>query len=220
LARQEFVVFLFRDAAVVYSEAEFANTGTDTLRVELGLPSSGFLCGEESGGQDISSGIRDVQLWLARERIKPILHHEGEVDWLTVTAVFTPQVQTTLKALFWVETPTGNDPANRAINIPISEAAIWRDVIGSVDVTVILKDGLTADDSLFEASPDNYWIEDSVLTWSFVNIEPDQSDDVSVLYRLPQPHIIDASMREDLSKFIIEHVYDEMLEYVREGDDE
>jgi hypothetical protein len=220
LARQEFVVFLYRDAAVVYSEADFVNTGSDPLRVELGLPSKGFACDEKSGGQDISSGIRDVQLWLARERIGPILHQEGEVDWLTVTAVFSPQVQTTIKALFWVETPAGSDPGDRAIEIPVSQAAIWEDVINSVDVTVILKEGITTDDSLFEADPDNYSVEDSVLTWSLENIEPSQSDDISILYNSPQPHFIDASIRENLSEFITGHVYDEILEYVRESEEE
>jgi hypothetical protein len=220
LTRQEFVVFLYRDAAVVYSEADFVNTGSDTLRVELGLPSTGFATNQESGGQDISSGIRDVRLWLTRERIKPMLHHEGQVDWLTVTAVFTPQVQTTMKALFWVETPTGNDPGDRAISIPVSEAAIWKDAINSVDVTVILKEGITADDSSFEADPDSYSVEDSVLTWSFGDIEPSQSDDISILYNSTQPHFIDAGIRGKLSKFIIERVYDEMLDYVRESEEE
>ncbi len=220
LVRQEFVVFLYRDAAVIYSEADFVNTGSDTLRTELGLPSTGFACDEESGGQDISNGIRDVRLWLARERIEPVLHHDAEIDWFTVTAVFTPQVQTTVKALFWVETPTGTDSVDRAMSIPVSKAAIWKDVINSVDVTVILKEGITTDDSLFEADPDSYSVEDSVLTWSFGNIEPSQSDDISILYNSPQPHFIDASIRENLSRFVIEHVYDEMLEYVRESEEE
>jgi hypothetical protein len=220
LARQEFVVFLYRDAAVIYSEADFVNTGSDTLRTELGLPSTGFSCDEESGGQDVSIGIRDVRLWLARERIEPVLHHDAEVDWLTVTAVFTPQVQTTVRALFWVETPTGADSVDRAIGIPVSKAAIWKDIINSVDATVILKEGITTDDSLFEADPDSYSVEDSVLTWSFRNIEPSQSDDISILYDSPQPRIIDPGMTENLSRFIIEHVYDEMLEYVRESEEE
>jgi hypothetical protein len=220
LARQEFVVFLYRDAAVVYSEADFVNTGPDTLRVELGLPSAGFSTGGGLGEQDVSSGIHGVRLWLTHERVEPTLHHYGDVDWLSVTPVFTPQVQTTIKALFWVETPAGNDPGDRGIGIPLSRAAIWKDVINSVGVTVVLKEGLTAEDSLFEADPDNYSIEDSVLTWSFWSIEPGQSDDISILYNSPHPHIIDASTRENLSRFIIEHAYDEMLGYVRESEEE
>lgn len=226
LARQEFVVFLYRDAAVVYSEAEFVNTGSDTLRVELGLPSTGFGVGGESGEQDVSSGIRSVRLWIARGRVEPELHHDGGVDWLTVAPIFKPQVQTAVKALFWMETSVAGDagPMNgagdRAISIPLSLASIWKNAIYSVDVTVVLKEGLTTDDSLFEADPDNYSVEDSVLTWSFRSIEPRESDDISILYNSPQPHIIDASTRENLSRFIIEHAYDEMLEYVRESEEE
>jgi hypothetical protein len=220
LTRQEFVVFLYRDAAVVYSEADFVNTGSDTLRVELGLPSTGFACDEDSGAQDFSTGIRDVQIWLARERMEPVLRHDAEVDWFTITPLFTPQVQTTVRALFWVEAPIGADSVDRAISIPVSQAAIWKDVINSVDVTVILKEGITADDSSFEADPDSYSVEDSVLTWSFMDTEPSQTDDISILYNSPQPHFIDASIRGKLSRFITEHVYDEMLDYVRESEEE
>jgi hypothetical protein len=219
LAKQEFVVFLYRDAAVVYSEAEFVNTGSDTLRVELGLPSTGFITAEAPGEQDFSSGIRDVQLWMARERVEPALHHDGGVDWLTVTPVFTPHVQTRIEALFWMETSVGEDVGDRAIWIPMSQAAIWKDVIESLDVTVVLREGLTADDSLFEADPDNYSVEDSVLTWSFSNIEPGPSEDISVIYNSYRSQALDATARENLSKFIVDRVYGEILEYASEEEE-
>lgn len=219
LGRQEFVVFLYRDAAVVYSEADFVNTGSETLRVELGLPSTGFSTAAGPGEQDFSSGIRDVRLWVASQRVEPMQYHDGGVDWLTVTPVFAPQVQTRVEALFWAETSVGDDASDRALWIPVSQAAIWKDVIKSLDVTVVLKEGLAADDSLFEADPDNYSVEDSVLTWSFWSVEPSPGEDISVVYNSHEGRILNAAARESLSKLIIEHVYDEILEYVREEEE-
>jgi hypothetical protein len=219
LAKQELVVFLYRDAAVVYSEAVFVNTGSETLRVELGLPSAGFSVAGGPGEQDFSLGIRDARLWVAREKVEPALHHDGGVDWLTVTPVFAPRVQTRIQALFWMETSVGHDGSDRAIWIPVSQAAIWEDVIESLDVTVVLKEGLTADDSLFEADPDNYSVEDSVLTWSFLDIEPSPSEDISVIYNLHTSQVLDATARENLSRLIVDRIYDEILEYVSEEEE-
>ena len=216
LARLEFVVFLYQDAAVVYSEADFVNTGTETMRTELGLPSAGFIAGAGSSEQDISRGILGVRLWVAGERFEPEIRRDGDVEWFTITPVFKPQVQTRVKSLFWVETTVGNDPADRAVGILLSHAAIWKDVINSVDVTVVLKEGLTVADSLFEADPDNYSVEDSVLTWSFWNIDPTANEDISILYSSHRNQALDSIARESLSRFIIEQAYDEMLEYVRE----
>jgi hypothetical protein len=220
LARQEFVVFLYHDAAVVYSEADFVNTGTDTLRVELGLPSTGYTIGKGLAEQDISSGVFGVQLWVSSERVKPKVHQGGDAEWVTVTPTFTPQVQTTVKALFWAETKIGDDPGDRAIGIPLSQAAIWKDVINSIDVTVVLKEGLVSSDSLFQADPDPSSIEDSVLTWSFSEIEPSTDQDISILYHSSRNQALSDDERESLSRFIIEHAYDEILEYARESDEE
>jgi hypothetical protein len=220
LARQEFVVFLYHDAAVVYSEADFVNTGTDTLRVELGLPSTGFTIGKGLAEQDVSSGVFGVQLWVGGERVKPKLHQGGDAEWVTVTPTFTPQVQTTVKALFWAETTIGSDSGDRAIGIPLSQSAIWKGLINSIDVAVVLKEGLVSSDSLFQADPDPSSIEDSVLTWSFSEIEPSADQDISILYHSSRNRALNAHERESLSRFIIEHAYDEILEYARESDEE
>jgi hypothetical protein len=220
LARQEFVVFLYHDAAVVYSEADFANTGTDTLRVELGLPSTGYTIGNGLAEQDVASGIFGVQLWVSGERIRPKVHQDGDAEWVTVTPTFTPQVQTTVKALFWVETAIGGDSGDRAIGIPLSQSAIWKGLINSIDVTVVLKEGLASSDSLFQADPDPSSIEDSVLTWSFSEIEPNTDQDISILYHSSRNQALSEDERESLSRFVIEHAYDEILEYARESDEE
>jgi hypothetical protein len=220
LARQEFVVFLYHDAAVVYSEADFANTGTDTLRVELGLPSTGYTIGNGLAEQDVASGIFGVQLWVSGERIRPKVHRDGDAEWVTVTPTFTPQVQTTVKALFWVETAIGGDSGDRAIGIPLSQSAIWKGLINSIDVTVVLKEGLASSDSLFQADPDPSSIEDSVLTWSFSEIEPNTDQDISILYHSSRNQALSEDERESLSRFVIEHAYDEILEYARESDEE
>jgi hypothetical protein len=220
LARQEFVVFLYHDAAVVYSEADFVNTGADTLRVELGLPSTGYTIGRGLAEQDVSSGIFGIQLWVRGERIKPKVHQGGDADWVTVTPTFTPQVQTTVKALFWAETTIGGDSGDRGIGIPLSQSAIWKGLINSVDVTVVLKEGLISSDSLFQADPDPSSIEDSVLTWSFSEVEPSTDQDISILYHSSRNQALNADERESLSRFIIEHAYDEILEYALESDEE
>jgi hypothetical protein len=220
LARQEFVVFLYRDAAVVYSGADFVNTGMDTLRVELGLPSTGYTIGKGLAEQDVSSGVFGVQLWVSGERVKPEIHQGGDAEWVTVTPTFTPRVQTTVKALFWVETSIGGDSGDRAIGIPLSQSAIWKDLIKSIEVTVVLKEGLVSSDSLFQADPEPSSIEDSVLTWSFSEIEPGTDQDISILYHFSRNQALSEDERERLSRFIIEHAYDEILEYVRESDEE
>jgi hypothetical protein len=220
LARQEFVVFLYHDAAVVYSEADFVNTGADTLRVELGLPSTGYTIGRGLAEQDVSSGIFGIQLWVRGERIKPKVHQGGDAEWVTVTPTFTPQVQTTVKALFWAETTIGGDSGDRGIGIPLSQSAIWKGLINSVDVTVVLKEGLISSDSLFQADPDPSSIEDSVLTWSFSEVEPSTDQDISILYHSSRNQALNADERESLSRFIIEHAYDEILEYALESDEE
>ena len=220
LARQEFVIFLYGDAAVVYSEADFVDTGMDTLRVELGLPSTGYTIGKGLAEQDVSSGVFGVQLWVSGERIKPKLHGDVDVEWVTVTPTFAPRVQTTVRALFWVETGIGGDSGDRAIGIPLSQSAIWKDLINSVDVTVVLKEGLVASDSLFQAEPDPYSVEDSILTWAFSEIEPSTDGDISILYHSSRHQALNADERESLSRFIVEHAYDEILEYVRESEEE
>jgi hypothetical protein len=220
LARQEFVVFLYHDAAVVYSEADFVNTGTDTLRVELGLPSTGYTIGKGLAEQDISSGVFGVQLWVSGERITPKVHQGGDAEWVTVTPTFTPQVQTTVKALFWTETTIGGDSGDRAIGIPLSQSAIWKDLINSIDVTVVLKEGLVSSDSLFQADPDPSSTEDSVLTWSFSGVEPSTDQDISILYHSSRNQPFNVDERDSLSRFVIEHAYDEILEYARENDEE
>jgi hypothetical protein len=220
LARQEFVVFLYHNAAVVYSEADFVNTGTDTLRVELGLPSTGYTIGKGLAEQDISSGVFGIQLWVSSERVKPKVHQGGDAEWVTVTPTFTPQIQTTVKALFWAETTIGGDSGDRAIGIPLSQSAIWKDLINSIDVTVVLREGLVSSDSLFQADPDPSSVEDSVLTWSFSEIEPNTDQDISILYHSSRNQALNEDERESLSRSVIEHAYDEILEYARESDEE
>jgi hypothetical protein len=220
LARQEFVVFLYHDAAVVYSEAEFVNTGIDTLHVEVGLPSTAYTIGKGLAEQDVSSGVFGVQLWVSGERVKPKLHEDVDAEWVTMTPTFTPQVQTTVKALFWAETTIGGDSGDRGIGLPLSQSAIWRDPINSIDVTVVLKEGLVSSDSLFQTDPEPSSIEDSVLTWSFSEIEPSTDQDISILYHSSRNQPPNADERDSLSRFIIEHAFDEILEYARESDEE
>src|SRR5512136_1614012 len=57
LERQQFILFVYRDAVVVYTEVVLANTGPDSLMQELALPSTGHDENGDAPGGRISSGI-------------------------------------------------------------------------------------------------------------------------------------------------------------------
>ncbi len=231
LTQQSFVIFLYRNAAVIYSEADLMNTGADTVEYELALPSTGYREESNAAQAYISNGILSVQLWVAGERVESEIRQEGDTEWYTIDAMFPPGITTKVKSLFWVQTSlTDVDSISsldtvkirdgkREIFLNLSQAAIWRDVIGLFDATVVFKEGLSPRDTL-DANPDNYEVGDSTISWTMRNIEPSMEDNISLYYNSDVKRKSRMDTMKKLSRFIVKRAYDEMLEYVRQLDEE
>jgi hypothetical protein len=231
LTQQRFVIFLYRNAAVVYSEADLMNTGADTVEYELALPSTGFQ--EKNGAEKpyLSNGILSMQMWVAGERIDPEVQQDGDVEWYSINTTFPPSRETKAKALFWVQTSLtdvdsipGLDTVKirdgkRGFLLNLSQAAIWQGVIGSFSATVVFKEGLTSGDTL-DPNPDNYEVGDSTINWTMRNIEPSTDDNISLYYNSAVKKKTRMDTMKKLSRFIISRGYDEVLNYILQLDEE
>lgn len=222
---QRFIVFVYSNAVAVYSESNFTNSRDEFLEQELALPSTGHdENGDEPGGR-ISSGILSIELWVEGERKNPQFIQDGNEGWYTIKTRFRPYETRTVKALFWAETSLANVdslpgldtsyiiPGKRGFLINLAHAAVWKDQIESIDTYVILKNGLSANQSSFEASPQSYNLQDSILTWDMENIEPTENDDIEVHYESTIESNFPNDTMAKLSTFIIKHAYDELLDY-------
>jgi hypothetical protein len=232
LQRQRFILFVYRNAVAVYSEADFVNTGIDTLSQEFGLPSTGHdENGDEPGGR-ISSGILSVQLWMEGERVVPNLIHDGNEDWYTIRSRFAPGEQRMAKALFWAQTSLtdvdslpGLDTVAIAIGkrgflVDLSHGTVWNNVIEAIDVTIVLNGGMSFRGDSFSAKPDTYNLQDSTLTWLFKNVEPSPSDNIVVSYTPSGSWGSSANTMSKLSTYIVKQVYDKLVDYVRRIEEE
>ena len=226
LTHQEFTIFLYQGAAIVYADAHFVNTGEDPLEIELGLPSTGFVVTDEQGTQKASNGILGVQLWVKGERALTEVTQVGNAEWYVVRPTFPPHRETNVKTLFWVQTSlTDVDsvpgletvpiaPGKRSLLIPLNQATIWKDVIHSIHVTVVAKNGVARPAAKFTAQPDTYDNVDSVYTWVHWDVEPSMFDDISIEYKTDRLQKTGLNTMKKLSKYLQETGYDKLMEYV------
>jgi len=232
LRSQRFVLFAYRNAVAVYSEADFVNTGIDTLSQELALPSTGHDETEDEPGGRISNGILSVQLWVEGERVAPEIIHDGNEDWCTIRSRFAPGAQRKVKAVFWAQTSLtdvdslpGIDTVaitigKRGFMVDLSHAAVWNGVIESIDVTLVLKGGMSFQRDSFTAEPSTYDLQDSTMTWSLKNVEPSMSDNIDVSYTPSGSWRSATNTMARLSTYIVKKVYDDLLSYVEQIDQE
>jgi hypothetical protein len=228
LQRQRFVLFVYRNAVAVSSEADFLNTGVDTLSQEFALPSTGH---GESGDEPhdrISNGILSVQLWIEGQRIAPDVIHEDNEDWYTIRSRFAPGEHRKVKAVFWAQTSLAGAgslqsldtvviPAGkRSFVLDLSHATVWKNVIESIDVTVVLKAGLTFKRDSVLCEPDTYHLQDSTLTWSLRNTKPSPNDNIVVSYTPSGIWGLAPNTMARLETYIVKKVYDRLLDYAKQ----
>lgn len=226
LSHQQFVLFVYPNAAVVYSESDFINQSDELLNQEFALPSTGH---DENGIDPrgrISNGILSIQLWIQGERVNPEFIRDGNEEWYTIQTTFAPNEERKIKAIFWAETSLididsllGSDTTiiangKRGFLIDLSHASIWNNNIESINVVVVLKDGVLLRDQNFNAEPKTYDLKDSTLMWSLKYVEPSLEDNIFVLYDSPtnlDPNMINMAK---LADYIVKKVYDKLLYFV------
>ena len=228
LTHQRVIVFVYRNAAAVYMDAGFVNTESDSIKHEIALPSSGHTSIRSSAR---SNGILGVRLWVGGERVEPATE-EGKVKWYTITPAFGSHEEKSIRALFWIETAMSNADAvagqdsspiaegNRALLVDLEHASAWKDVIQSVDVSVTLRESLTRRNAQVRVEPKNYVDQNAGYLWSMQDVEPSFNDDISILYTPPGMMTSHWNTRAKLSDYMTTTVYDELLRYVRQLDEE
>jgi hypothetical protein len=232
LQRQRFVLFVYRNAVAVSSEADFLNTGVDTLSQEFALPSTGHGEIGDEPHHRISNGILSVQLWIEGQRIAPDLIHESNEDWYTIRSRFAPAEHRRVKAVFWAQTSlAGVDslqgldtvviPAGkRSFVLDLSHATVWKNVIEAIDVTVVLKGGMSFQRDSVSCEPDTYHLQDSTITWSLRNAKPSPGDNIVVSYTPSGRWGSAPNTMARLETYIVKTVYDRLLDYVKQIDGE
>jgi hypothetical protein len=231
LTQQRFILLLYHNAAAVYSEADFINTGDDTVSAELALPSTGYRLQNHSSWAYQSNGLLGIRMWVAGERAEPQLITDEPVEWYTIQPVFPPGIATKIKTLFWVQTSLtdvdsipGVDtiaivPGERGLVLDIADASVWKEAISSVEATVIMKEGLTPHDTLL-VDPDDYETTDSTLTWNLSDVEPSTFDNILIKYNSAEHRVPAMSTMEQLNDYILREGYNELLEYVGQLDED
>jgi hypothetical protein len=240
LRTQAFVLFVFRNAVAVYSQAEFVNAGPDTMTQEFALPSTGHdRYDDQAGDQDdpqaddqsggmVSNGILSPRVWVEGDRIAAEVVEDGDGEWYAIRASFMPGEARKLEALFWSQTSltdvdslpgldsAGIAPGKRGFLVDIAHAGVWNDVIDSIGVTAVLRGGLSFKADSFEVRPETYDIQDSTLTWSFESAEPVAENDVVFDYSPSSTWPPAMNTMAGLSSYIVTKVYDQLLEYARQ----
>jgi hypothetical protein len=232
LQRQRFVVFVYRNAVAVTSDAVFLNTGADTLSQEFALPSTGHGGIEEEHGGRISNGILSVQLWIEGQRIAPDFIHEGNEDWYTIRSRFAPGERRRVKAVFWAQTSladvnvfaladtVGIPRGKRSFVLDLSHATVWKNLIDAIDVTVVLKAGLSFKQDSVSCEPNTYHLQDSTITWTLRGMKPSPGENIVVSYSPSGPWGLGPNTKARLEKYIVGRVYDSLLDYARQIDKE
>jgi hypothetical protein len=192
LKYQRFVLFIYRNAVVVYLEADFVNTSIEPIIQEFALPSTGH---NENGvlpGGRISTGILSVQLWVQGKKIVPDFINTGKEEWYTIQTQYAPGEQRKVKALFWAQTSLtdvdsipGLDTVTisngkRGFMIDLSHAAIWNSAIETININAVFMDSLNSKQESFNADPPSYEVQDSILIWKLNNVEPSANDNIFV----------------------------------------
>jgi hypothetical protein len=232
LVRQRFIIFVYRDAIAVYSDADFTNTGKEPVTQEFALPSTGHDENGPAAGGRISSGILSVQLWVAGERVVPQLVNDGDEDWYVIQTELEPGEQKKVKALFWAQTSLADldslpgldtvmiAEGNRGFMVDLSHSSSWNGTIAALQVDVVLKEGLNLEQASFSADPDTYEVRDSSLVWELYDVEPSASDNIVVSYASYGNNGPANNTMARLSAFIVRTVYDELLDSVRSMDED
>ena len=166
------------------------------------------------------------------QRIAPELIREGTEDWYTIKSKFAPGQRHRVKAIFWAQTslvdidslpnrdtvvlPTGK----RGFLIDLAHARVWKNTAQSIDVTVVIKSGMTFKGDAFAPEPDTYHLQDSTFTWSLRNLDPSQRDNIVVSYEPSGGWGSVPNTIARLETFIVKTVYDRLLDYAEKtGDD-
>ncbi len=231
LVNQRFVVFVYSNAVAVYAESDFFNQSDNVLDQEFALPSTGHdENGIEPGGR-ISNGILSIQLWIEGDKVNPQFIRDGDEDWYTIKAKFSPNEKRKVMALFWAQTSLADVDSlpgldttiivngKRGFLIDLAHATVWNDVIQTIDIYVILKDGILPDEETFSAEPETFDLQDSTLTWSMENIEPSADDNIEVSYESNNNSYSSENTMAKLSTFIVKQVYDQLLDFVSQLDE-
>jgi hypothetical protein len=227
LSRQSFVIFLFRNAAAVCSEAEFLNTLADSVDQDVSLPSTGHDENGDAPGGRISNGVLSVRMWVEGERAEPLLSSASGEEAYTLHLHFHRFQRRTVRAMFWLQTSLedvdatpGLDTAiipdgKRGLMIDLSHAAIWKNMIDRISVTVVLCEGLQTGESDFHATPESYDVRDSTLQWQLSAIEPSPDENIEIAYSSCVVNKPAVTTMARLSRIITGRVYDELTAYVR-----
>jgi hypothetical protein len=227
LERQEATILLYQNAAAVYMEADFNNKGSDSIRAEISLPSTGYTVNDIDGKEWNSKGILGVRLWVDGESVSPDIQLYGDDVWYSILPVFKTDRKTNIKALFWLPTTYGafdesgsTDTSiirkgKRGMMVCFSKAAMWNGDVNSAKFTVILKDGLIPADSLLDIIPKNYEQTDSSFIWELQNIEPTTENDIVISYDTIGKIITPLNTLTKNYDYILKNSYDELLECVR-----
>ena len=225
LKQQRFVLFVYSNAVAVYCEADFFNSGTNSIDMELSLPSTGH---DENGDEPygrISNGILSVQLWVEDEQVEPHIINDGNTQWYTVQTHFEPNEIQEVKALFWAQTSLTNidslpgldttiiKDGQRGFLVNLAHMATWKDVIESLDVIAVLRDGVQQNLDTSNITPLTYDFEDSTLVWSYTDIEPTEDDNIYLPYSASGEQNSEYNTMAKLSEFIVTEAYDQLLSY-------
>ncbi len=228
LQHLRFVLFVYRNAVAVYSEADFVNTTPDSLFQIFALPSTGHAVNREESGSEISNGILSVQLWAEGKISSSQAIHDGSGDWVTIRAGFAPGEGRKLKALFWAQTSLARVddlPGLDTVPIPIgrrgfivdlSHAAVWSGTIRTIDVAVVLKGGMSFQGDSCSAEPATFDLQDSTMTWSLTDVEPSATDNIAVFYAPSGNWGSAPNTMADLSAYIVGKGYDSLKRYVQQ----
>ncbi|GEM_PF-1715508 len=232
LSRQRFVVFVYPNAAAVYSEADFVNTSSETFVQEFALPSTGHNENGNAPGGRISTGILNVQLQVQGKRIAPDFIKDGIEDWYTIRTPLAPGEQQNVQALFWAQTSLADLdslPGLDTVEIPdgrrgfmcdLAHGATWNSAISTIHIEVVLMQDLNIDPGSVSADPNTYEVQDSTFSWNLYNVEPSPDDNLFVWYSGIENHKPEYNTMAKLSGYIVKTVYDNLLTYARMRDEE
>ena len=230
LRNLQFVIFVYENAVIIYSESDFINQSENDIEQELALPSIGY---NENGGDPsgrISNGILSIQLWSQGERVNPQFIKDGDEEWYIIQAKFHPHESHKVKSLFWAETSLAEIDSlpeldttvitngRRGFLIDLAHAAVWKSTIQSINITVVLKDGISPTGKTLNAVPHSFDLKDSTLTWTMKYIKPSNDDNVLVTYESFNNPDSTTNTMAKLSTFIIKQVYGQLQYFVSKPD--
>ena len=230
LRNLHFIIFAYENAVVVYSESDFINQSENVIEQELGLPSTGHNVNGNDPGDRISNGIRSTQLWVQGEKVNPQFIKDGDEEWYTIQTKLQPRESRKVKALFWAETSLANiedlpgldttiiTNGKRGFLIDLAHAAKWKSTIESINITIILKDGIFPSWETYSAGLPSYNLKDSSLTWSMKYIKPSTNDNVLVKYESFNNSDSTTNTIAKLSTFIVKQAYGELQYFVSQLD--